>query len=78
MLENKGQVEVDSWIVASGVVGGIAFSLAARRGRIPFGTRSLIDGAGLGTVAHGEMGQRLVQVKCRRRKIFPGHFSESR
>ncbi|QDS72746.1 hypothetical protein FKW77_004005 [Venturia effusa] len=51
LLENKGQIEVDSWIVACGLVGSVASVFAARRGKIPVDGRRLVSGAGLGSVA---------------------------
>jgi hypothetical protein len=51
LLENKGQVEVDGWIVGDGLLGGVVAAVAARRGLVLMGVmRSFAGGMGLGSV----------------------------
>ena len=52
LIENKGQSQLDFWIVDGGVLGAVAAVVAARRGMIPgtagkMGTLTL-GGAGVG------------------------------
>ena len=50
LLESKGQMEVDGFIVGDGLLGGLVAAIAARRGRVPAGISSIVGGIGLGTV----------------------------
>jgi Protein of unknown function (DUF1757) len=56
LLVNKGQVEVDNWIVEGAMAGATVAFLAGRTGRLPAGlenrmTTAVVGGAGLGTLA---------------------------
>ncbi|EAS37338.3 uncharacterized protein CIMG_02692 [Coccidioides immitis RS] len=57
LLENKGQMEMDRWVPAGGVLGAVACVVAARRGKVPsLGTgTAALGGLGLG-VAGGAAG----------------------
>lgn len=58
LLESKGQVECDWWILDGAVVGAVAGVLAARKGRIPVGTgmgKAALGGTGIG-VSSGVLG----------------------
>jgi len=55
LLENKGQVEVDNWILEGEVLGGITALIAARRGWFPpvlneKMVQTVVGGMGLGSV----------------------------
>jgi len=56
LLRNKGQVEVDHWILGGEVVGGAAAIIAARRGLLPIVLKekmgqTIVGAMGLGAVA---------------------------
>jgi len=65
LLENRGQVEVDNWLLSGAAVGAVAVGLAARRGRLPAALNgrvvsAVVGGGGLGLNAGmaGYMGWR--------------------
>jgi hypothetical protein len=58
LLNNKGQIEVDNWILIGGAIGAM---LSARRGRTVLSlSRRVVSGLGIGTVGGtlGYMGWR--------------------
>lgn len=58
LLNNKGQIEVDNWILIGGAIGAM---LSARRGRTVLSlSRRVVAGLGIGTVGGtlGYMGWR--------------------
>ena len=65
LLENKGQVEVDSWMLSGAAIGAVAVGVSGRSGKLPMALNgrilsAVLGGAGLGMSAGtaGYMGWR--------------------